>query len=396
MIRAMHNRYRAKSSVAMASDSGPSPIGGADVLHRAPTPPTRVSHPRSHRALAHVSAVATAGQVAEVHSAPAFDFEMYMRDRAEMVNKALDAALPSRYPEVLVDSMRYSVLAGGKRVRPALTLAACDLVGGDMATALPTACAMEMIHTMSLIHDDLPAMDNDDFRRGRPTNHKLAVTIIVIIVIIIIIIIIKIRYASMTPCASMQVYGEDIAILAGDALLSFAFEHIARDTKGVPAEAVLKVIMELGRAVGAQGLSAGQAVDIKSEGQEVGLEVLEYIHHHKTAALLEAAVVCGALVGGADTATVEKLRKYALNIGLAFQVIDDILDVTQTTETLGKTAAKDLAVNKTTYPKLLGLEASRKVADDLIREAIAQLDEFEPARKAPMVALAHFIGYRKN
>ncbi|GFH09986.1 geranylgeranyl pyrophosphate synthase GGPPS1 [Haematococcus lacustris] len=178
---------------------------------------------------------------------------------------------------------------------------------------------MEMIHTMSLIHDDLPAMDNDDFRRGRPTNHK--------------------------------VYGEDIAILAGDALLSFAFEHIARDTKGVPAEAVLKVIMELGRAVGAQGLSAGQAVDIKSEGQEVGLE---------TAALLEAAVVCGALVGGADTATVEKLRKYALNIGLAFQVIDDILDVTQTTETLGKTAAKDLAVNKTTYPKLLGLEASRK------------------------------------
>nr|AKR53701.1 chloroplast geranylgeranyl diphosphate synthase [Haematococcus lacustris]APX64485.1 geranylgeranyl pyrophosphate synthase GGPPS1 [Haematococcus lacustris] len=332
--------------------------------NRAPTPRTRVSHPRSHRALAHVSAVATAGQVAEVHSAPAFDFEMYMRDRAEMVNKALDAALPSRYPEVLVDSMRYSVLAGGKRVRPALTLAACDLVGGDMATALPTACAMEMIHTMSLIHDDLPAMDNDDFRRGRPTNHK--------------------------------VYGEDIAILAGDALLSFAFEHIARDTKGVPADAVLKVIMELGRAVGAQGLSAGQAVDIKSEGQEVGLEVLEYIHHHKTAALLEAAVVCGALVGGADTATVEKLRKYALNIGLAFQVIDDILDVTQTTETLGKTAAKDLAVNKTTYPKLLGLEASRKVADDLIREAIAQLDEFEPARKAPMVALAHLIGYRKN
>eukprot|EP00955_Chlamydomonas_euryale_P113772 366232-Chlamydomonas_euryale.AAC.14 len=193
-----------------------------------------------------------------------------------------------------------------------------------------------------------------------------------------------------------QVYGEDVAILAGDALLTYSFEHIARDTKGADAGAVLRVIMELGRAVGAQGLTAGQVVDIKSEDQVVGLQTLEYIHHHKTAALLEASVVCGAILGGADDATVEKLRKYALNIGLAFQVVDDILDVTATTEQLGKTAAKDLAVNKTTYPKLLGIEESRKVADNLIAEAVAQLDGFPAERAAPLIALAKFIGYRQN
>uniref|UniRef100_A0A7S0WMP8 Geranylgeranyl diphosphate synthase n=1 Tax=Chlamydomonas leiostraca TaxID=1034604 RepID=A0A7S0WMP8_9CHLO len=307
-------------------------------------------------------AVATAGDV-EVKSST-FNFETYMKDRAVMVNKALDDSLPQRYPEVLLESMRYSLLAGGKRVRPALTLAACELVGGDIQAAMPTACAMEIVHTMSLIHDDLPAMDNDDFRRGRPTNHK--------------------------------VYGEDIAILAGDALLSFAFEHVARATKGVPADKVLRVIMELGRAVGADGLTAGQVVDIKSEDKEVGLDVLQYIHEHKTAALLESSVVCGALIGGADDAAIEKLRKYARNIGLAFQVVDDILDVTATTEQLGKTAAKDLAVNKTTYPKLLGIEKSRQVAEDLINEAIAQLDGFEPAKRAPLIALAKFIGYRQN
>jgi len=223
---------------------------------------------------------------------------------------------------------------------------------------------MEMIHTMSLIHDDLPAMDNDDFRRGRPTNHK--------------------------------VYGEDIAILAGDALLTYAFEHIARDTKGVSADRLIRVIVELARASGAEGLVGGQVVDIQSEDKEVGLEVLKYIHEHKTAALLEASVVCGALVGGADDDTVEKLRRYALNIGLAFQVIDDILDITQSTEVLGKTAAKDLASNKTTYPKLLGIEKSKEVAEQLITEAIQQLDGFDKQRAAPLIALAKYIGYRQN
>ncbi|KAG2491721.1 hypothetical protein HYH03_009884 [Edaphochlamys debaryana] len=310
---------------------------------------------------AHVAA-ATAEQV-EVKPG-SFDFNSYMTERAKLVNKALDEAVPQKYPDTLYESMRYSLLAGGKRVRPALCLAACELVGGDIQAALPSACAMEMVHTMSLIHDDLPSMDNDDFRRGRPTNHK--------------------------------VFGEDIAILSGDALLTYSFEHIARATKGVPAERVLRVVMELGKAVGAEGLVAGQVVDIQSEDKEVGLDVLRYIHTSKTAALLEASVVCGAILGGADDGTIEKLRKYSLNIGLAFQVIDDILDVTQTTEQLGKTAAKDLAVNKTTYPKLLGLEKSKQVAEDLITEAIQQLDGFDKARAAPLVALAKYIGYRQN
>nr|APW83740.1 geranylgeranyl diphosphate synthase [Dunaliella salina]APW83741.1 geranylgeranyl diphosphate synthase [Dunaliella salina]QID75818.1 geranylgeranyl diphosphate synthase [Dunaliella salina] len=307
-------------------------------------------------------AIATADEAKQ--STSSFDFQGYMMERAVMVNDALDKALPQRHPEVLLDAMRYSLLAGGKRVRPALTLAACELVGGDIACAMPTACAMEVVHTMSLIHDDLPSMDNDDFRRGRPTNHK--------------------------------VYGEDIAILAGDALLSFAFEHVARATTGTSPERVLRVILELGKAVGADGLTGGQVVDIKSENEEVGLEVLQYIHEHKTAALLEASVVCGALVGGADDVTVEKLRKYARNIGLAFQVVDDILDCTQTTEMLGKTAGKDIDVNKTTYPKLLGLEKSKQAAEDLIAEAIQQLDGFPPEKRTPLVALAKYIGYRQN
>lgn len=310
------------------------------------------------------AAPVTAEEVNTTKTEASFDFQSYMTSTAKQVNAALDKAVPAKYPETLNDSMRYSLLAGGKRVRPALCLAACELVGGNLDQCMPTACAMEMIHTMSLIHDDLPAMDNDDFRRGRPTNHK--------------------------------VYGENMAILAGDALLTYSFEHIARDTKGVSADRVVRVIVELARASGAEGLVGGQVVDIQSEDKEVGLDVLKYIHEHKTAALLEAAVVCGAIVGGADDATVEKLRRYALNIGLAFQVIDDILDVTQTTEVLGKTAAKDLASNKTTYPKLLGIEKSREVADNLIAEAIQQLDGFEASRSAPLIALAKYIGYRQN
>nr|QKY15241.1 geranylgeranyl pyrophosphate synthase, chloroplastic (GGPS) [Polytomella parva] len=217
---------------------------------------------------------------------------------------------------------------------------------------------------MSLIHDDLPAMDNDDYRRGLPTNHK--------------------------------VFGEDIAILAGDALLVYAFEYIAKATRGVDPSRVLKVIIELGRATGAEGLVAGQVVDIKSENLDVDLSVLQYIHEHKTAALLEAAVVSGAILGGADDKTIAKLRKYSLHIGLAFQVVDDILDVTQTSEVLGKTAAKDVAANKTTYPKLVGLEKSKRIADDLIREAIQQLDGFPKEKADPLIALAQYIGYRQN
>ncbi|KAL4419453.1 hypothetical protein ABPG77_003566 [Micractinium sp. CCAP 211/92] len=301
-----------------------------------------------------------------VKAKPSFDFNGYMKERAQLIDAALDKSVPLQYPEVINEAMRYSLLAGGKRVRPALCLAACELVGGTIEQAMPTACSLEMIHTMSLIHDDLPSMDNDDFRRGKPTNHK--------------------------------VYGEEVAILAGDALLSLSFEYIARETRGVAAERVLQVIVEVGKAVGSEGLVAGQVVDIKSEGkgEVVGLETLQYIHEHKTAALLEAAVVSGAILGGAGEVDVDRLRKYSRSIGLAFQVVDDILDITATTEELGKTAGKDLASAKTTYPSLVGLERSREIADELIEEAKSMLSTYDPAKAAPLYALAEYIRSRKN
>eukprot|EP00894_Picocystis_sp_ML_P000478 jgi/Pico_ML_1/50995/g2103.t1 len=296
---------------------------------------------------------------------PAFDFKAYMVQKAQQVEVALEKSVPVQHPELIHQAMRYSLLAGGKRIRPVLSIAACELVGGEAEAVMPTACAMEMIHTMSLIHDDLPSMDNDDFRRGKPTNHK--------------------------------VYGEEIAILAGDALLSYAFEHIARHTKGVEPERVLQVVADLGKAVGSEGLVAGQVVDIKSEGNgDVELDTLQYIHEHKTAALLEAAVVCGARIGGATEAQLEALARYSRNIGLAFQVIDDILDVTQPTEVLGKTAGKDLLSEKSTYPKLLGLERSKEVAQELIDSAVAELSIFDKERAAPLYALALYIRDRQS
>ena len=214
---------------------------------------------------------------------------------------------------------------------------------------------------MSLIHDDLPAMDDDDLRRGRPTNHK--------------------------------VYGEAVAILAGDALLTRAFEMVALRSPDVPAERLLKVVGELSLVAGAPGLVGGQVVDLESEGKEVDLETLEYIHLHKTGALLSACVITGAMIGGADEALIKALRTYARGIGLAFQIIDDILDITASSEVLGKTAGKDLIADKTTYPKLLGLEESRRRADALVNEAKEALQPW--AEKAiPLLALADFITSR--
>ncbi len=254
--------------------------------------------------------------------------------------------------------MRYSLLAGGKRLRPILCLAACELTGGDSEKALPTSVAIEMIHTMSLIHDDLPAMDNDDLRRGRPTNHK--------------------------------VYGDAIAILAGDALLTRAFEMVSLRTKGVPAESLLKVVGELSLVSGAPGLVGGQVEDLECEGKNVDLDTLEFIHIHKTGALLKASVICGAIIGGADNDLLDALRIYAKSIGLAFQIIDDILDVTASSEVLGKTAGKDLIADKTTYPKLLGLDQSRKRAKELITTA---KDVLNPWRRnsLPLLSLADYI-----
>ena len=226
---------------------------------------------------------------------------------------------------------------------------------------MPTAVALEMIHTMSLIHDDLPAMDDDDLRRGRPTNHK--------------------------------VYGEAVAILAGDALLTRAFEMVALRSPGVPPERLLKVVGELSLVAGAPGLVGGQVVDLESEGKDVDLETLEYIHLHKTGALLSACVITGAMIGGANDDLVAALRVYARGIGLAFQIIDDILDITASSEVLGKTAGKDLVADKTTYPKLLGLEESRKRADDLVREAKDALEPWS-MKATPLLALADFITSR--
>ena len=290
-----------------------------------------------------------------------FDFSQYLEAGRLKVEQALDSSLGPERPESLREAMRYSLLAGGKRLRPILCLASCELAGGDASLALPTATALEMIHTMSLIHDDLPAMDNDDLRRGRPTNHK--------------------------------VYGDAMAILAGDAMLSRAFEMVAVRSANVPADRLLRVVGELALVSGAPGLVGGQVVDLESEGQAVDLETLEYIHLHKTAALLRACVVTGALIGGANDEQLQAMRTYANGIGLAFQIIDDILDVTASSEVLGKTAGKDLLADKTTYPKLLGLDASREKALHLVRES---KDVLEPWRDkaAPLLALADYVASR--
>jgi geranylgeranyl diphosphate synthase type II len=288
-----------------------------------------------------------------------FNLVAYLQAKQHLCEAALEKALPMQYPETIYESMRYSLLAGGKRLRPILCLATCEMLGGTIDMAMPTACAMEMIHTMSLIHDDLPAMDNDDYRRGKLTNHK--------------------------------VYGEDIAILAGDGLLAYAFEYIAANTENVPAQRVLQVIAQLGKAVGAAGLVGGQVVDLESEGKlDTSLDTLNYIHKHKTGALLEICVVSGGILAGATSEDLQRLSAYAQNIGLAFQIIDDILDITATQEKLGKSVGKDLQAQKVTYPSLWGIEESQRQAQQLIAAACAQLEPFGE-KAQPLLALAHFI-----
>ena len=294
----------------------------------------------------------------------AFDLNSYLKEQKTLVETALDQSLAIGIPKKIYESMRYSLLAGGKRLRPILCLATCRLTGGNTEMAMPTACALEMIHTMSLIHDDLPAMDNDDYRRGKLTNHK--------------------------------VYGEDVAILAGDGLLAYAFEHVANQTKNVPPERLIKVVARLGNTVGAEGLVGGQVLDLESEGKtDITTETLSFIHTHKTGALLETSVVTGAIIAGASAEEIAKLAKYAQNIGLAFQIVDDILDITATDEQLGKTAGKDLAAQKATYPSLWGLEKSQAEAEKLIDEAMEQLESYGEAAE-PLRAIAKFIVTRNH
>lgn len=292
----------------------------------------------------------------------------YLGTKIGTVEKALDASLEATHPNVdkIIESMKYSLMAGGKRIRPVLCIAACEMFGGTEEIAMPTAVAIEMIHTMSLIHDDLPAMDDDDMRRGKPTNHVL--------------------------------YGEDIAILAGDALLSTSFEHVARETPstGVPAERIVDVLRRLGTSVGAYGLAGGQVMDLECENKDdTTRQDLEWIHMHKTAALLKVSVAAGAVLAGASKEDVAACEIYAEKIGLAFQIADDILDVTASSEELGKTAGKDEDTNKTTYVKLLGLEGSRAEAAKIVaeaKEAVAPYGE----KAAPLLAIADYIVDRKN
>jgi geranylgeranyl diphosphate synthase type II len=286
----------------------------------------------------------------------------YLRERCRLIEAALADALPEQPGTAaarLFEAMRYSLFAGGKRIRPVLALAACEAVGGRIESAIGLGCALEMIHTYSLIHDDLPCMDDDDLRRGKPTNHKI--------------------------------YGEAMATLAGDALLTDAFKVLARSGDGgLPPSLVLEVVAELAEAAGSGGMVAGQAIDILSEGEPTDPAKLEYLHSKKTGALFLAAVRGGARLGGANQAQLERLSAYGRALGLAFQVTDDILDVEASTEQLGKRTHKDEARGKATYPALLGLEQSREFARSLVVRAHEALTSFGERAEA-LRRIASFV-----
>jgi geranylgeranyl diphosphate synthase type II len=296
---------------------------------------------------------------ARAHHRVKFNLETFLESRTRLINKALDRFLPSETtrPVTIHKAMRYSLFAGGKRLRPALCLAAAEACGGDDEDALPLACAVECIHTYSLIHDDLPAMDNDDFRRGKPTNHK--------------------------------VFGEGIAILAGDALLTQAF-GILTQAKGWPRYSHQALVRELALATGSLQLIAGQVADLEAEGQKISAAQLKYIHERKTSALLCCSVRLGGMSANCPPAQLRALTDFGYNVGLAFQIIDDILDVTQTSEQLGKTAGKDTAAEKATYPSIVGLEKSRKVARELTQRAFDSLRIFSGKAEA-LEALARYL-----
>jgi geranylgeranyl diphosphate synthase type II len=291
-----------------------------------------------------------------------FDLGAYMKQRTDAVDAALERLLPAETlrPETLHKAMRYSVFAGGKRLRPVLVIAGAEAVGGTAERVMPTACAMELIHTYSLVHDDLPAMDNDDFRRGAPTNHK--------------------------------VFGEAMAILAGDALLTLAFRLVADNA--AKSAALGDVVTEIADAAGHRGMVAGQVADLEAEGRSVGADAVDYIHAHKTGALIRASLRVGAMLCGADAAQLRALSVAGADLGLAFQIVDDVLDVVASSQELGKTAGKDQAQQKATYPAIHGIEASRARAAFLIRDAEEALRALGP-RAEPIRALGRFIVERK-
>ena len=267
-------------------------------------------------------------------------FENYIK----LIEQKLDEFLPVKYPQEIWESMRYSLLAGGKRLRPILCLETCKVLCGSYEQAIPTACSIEMLHTQSLIHDDLPCMDNDDYRRGKLTNHKK--------------------------------FSESTAVLAGDALLSFAPQIIIQKTpESVAAQTVLKVLEEFLVSAGAEKLIAGQVVDIDSEGKQIDKKTLTFIHENKTGALFKLSIRAGAILGNADEKMIQALTMFAEKFGLAFQIMDDILDVTSTLEELGKTPGKDALEEKATYVSLYGLDEAKNQVASLCGSACDILKE---------------------
>ena len=297
-------------------------------------------------------------------SSPTFDLDSYLSRTGKRVDAALEKLLPPEQtpPPTIHKAMRYSIFAGGKRIRPVLCVAACEAVGKNSAVALPLACAVECIHTYSLIHDDLPCMDDDDLRRGRPTSHK--------------------------------VFGEGIAVLAGDALLTHAFALVAqaKSSRQYPADVL---VAELAHAAGSERLIAGQVQDLENESRQATLEEVKQTHLNKTAALITSSVRLGAMAANASALELKRLTRYGQALGLAFQVIDDILDVTSTKEVMGKSVGADAKNEKSTFPKVLGLEKSRAFARDLIADAQAQLRSFGK-KAAPLHAIADFFLTRQH
>lgn len=286
---------------------------------------------------------------------------------AKYTENALESFIKLRNPcgqDKIIEAVKYSTFSGGKRLRPALMMEFCRICGGDMEAVLPFACALEMIHTYSLIHDDLPCMDNDDFRRGKPTNHK--------------------------------VYGEAIAVLAGDALLNLAFETVLNpnNLNLLPAETVLSISYELSRAAGVDGMIGGQVLDMEAEEKPIPIDALKTLQSLKTGALIEAAAKIGCMLSGAEKPLLDAANDYAKCIGLAFQIQDDILDVEGDAEVLGKPTGSDAACGKTTYPSLLGLEACKEMVSNLTNQAIEALSLFED--KDFLVELACSLAVRKK
>lgn len=295
------------------------------------------------------------------------DLAHYLTQKVNRINSFLERVGPNpeAYPPAIHQAMAYSLYGGGKRLRPILVIAAAEAVGGNEETVLPTACAIEMIHTYSLIHDDLPAMDNDDYRRGKPTNHK--------------------------------VFGEATAILAGDGLLTKAFEVLGLNSQLCQIEpaVAMQVIIEIAVAAGIQGLIAGQTVDLESEGRQVDFSTLNFIHQHKTGKLFKAAIRSGALLGGAKEKQLESLSSYADHFGLAFQITDDILNVEGSNLKMGKAVGTDVLRKKATFPTMFGLPQSKKMAEEAITQAISSI-EWMGTSSQPLIQIAFHLLRRDN